>query len=93
MSSARSNTVWHRAAAALAAGWVVASAGCTPTTPARGQAAATVFPLYDLARRVAGDRLQVKLILEPGMDPHQYQPRPQDVVVSFRQACVTRQRR
>jgi ABC-type Zn uptake system ZnuABC Zn-binding protein ZnuA len=80
MSSARSNTVWHRAAAALAVGWVVAAAGCTPTTPARGQAAATVFPLYDLARRVAGDRLQVRLILEPGMDPHHYQPRPQDVV-------------
>ena len=80
MSSARSRSVFCRAAAALAVAWLVASSGCTPAAPARGQAAATVFPLYDLARRVAGDRLQVKLILEPGMDPHHYAPRPQDVV-------------
>ncbi len=80
MSSARSKTVFQRIAVALAAAWIAASTGCAPAAPSRGKAAATVFPLYDLARRVAGDRLQVKLILEPGMDPHRYQPRPQDVV-------------
>ena len=53
---------------------------CTHSAPSRGLAAATVFPLYDLARRVAGDRLEVRLILAPGLDPHDYQPRPQDVV-------------
>lgn len=42
--------------------------------------AATVFPVYDLARRVAGDRLAVQLILAPGRDPHDYEPRPRDVV-------------
>lgn len=52
---------------------------CTPRAPARGLAAATVFPVYDLARRVAGDRLTVRLMLPPGTDPHDYQPRPQDV--------------
>jgi ABC-type Zn uptake system ZnuABC Zn-binding protein ZnuA len=80
MSSARSRSIFRRAAAALAVAWAGVSSGCTPASPARGQAAATVFPLYDLARRVAGDRLQVKLILPPGMDPHHYEPRPQDVV-------------
>lgn len=43
------------------------------------QVAATVFPVYDLARRVAGDRLAVRLILQPGLDPHDYEPRPRDV--------------
>jgi zinc transport system substrate-binding protein len=41
--------------------------------------AATVFPLWDLARRVADDRLDVRLILAPGLDPHDYDPRPKDV--------------
>jgi zinc transport system substrate-binding protein len=39
-----------------------------------------VFPIYDLARRVAGDRLEIRLILAPGLDPHHYEPRPKDVV-------------
>jgi zinc transport system substrate-binding protein len=41
--------------------------------------AATVFPLYDLTQRVAGDRLDVRLVLAPGLDPHDYEPRPKDV--------------
>ena len=41
--------------------------------------AATVFPLYDLARRVAGDRFDVTLVLPAGADPHGYEPRPRDV--------------
>jgi zinc transport system substrate-binding protein len=70
-----------RAAAALAAlALGLAACACTRSAPARGQAAATVFPLYDLARRVAGDRLSVRLILAPGLEPHDYEPRPQDVV-------------
>jgi zinc transport system substrate-binding protein len=81
MSSALSRAVpLQRIGAACAAAALLAAGACTPTAPARGKAAATVFPLYDLARRVAGDRLQVKLILEPGVDPHRYAPRPQDVV-------------
>jgi ABC-type Zn uptake system ZnuABC Zn-binding protein ZnuA len=71
----------RRTAALLAlAATALGGAGCTRSAPARRQAAATVFPLYDLARRVAGDRLDVRLILAPGLDPHDYEPRPQDVV-------------
>jgi zinc transport system substrate-binding protein len=82
MLPARSNAGWlRRAVATIAVGVLaVAAASCTRSAPARGQAAATVFPIYDLARRVAGDRLQVRLILAPGLDPHDYEPRPQDVV-------------
>ncbi len=82
MLSARSRIAsYSRATLALATLALALSAvSCTRSAPARGLAAATVFPLYDLARRVAGDRLEVKLILAPGLDPHDYQPRPHDVV-------------
>lgn len=39
----------------------------------------TLFPLYDFARAVAGDRADVKMLLSPGMEPHGYEPSPADV--------------
>jgi ABC-type Zn uptake system ZnuABC Zn-binding protein ZnuA len=52
---------------------------CRRSPRPQPRVAATVFPIQDLARRVAGDRLEVRLILAPGLDPHQYEPRPRDV--------------
>ncbi len=54
-------------------------ASCVRGSQPHRQVAATVFPLYDLARRVAGDRLEVRLVLSPGLDAHSYEPRPRDV--------------
>ena len=69
--SARSRIDSYRGAAVtlVLGALAVAAASCTPSAPSRGQAAASVFPIYDLARRVAGDRLEVRLILAPGLDP------------------------
>jgi zinc transport system substrate-binding protein len=53
--------------------------GCLRRAAAPPRVAATVFPLYDLVRRVAGDRLEVSLVLPAGADPHGYEPRPRDV--------------
>ncbi len=61
----------------LAASGLVGACRRAPT-PQR-EVAATVFPVYDLARRVAGDRLAVRLVLPAGLDPHGYEPRPRDV--------------
>jgi ABC-type Zn uptake system ZnuABC Zn-binding protein ZnuA len=36
--------------------------------------------LADIARNVAGDRLEVDLLVPLGVDPHEYQPTPQDLV-------------
>jgi len=55
------------------------ASSCHRAPHAQRQVAATVFPLYDIAQRVAGDRLQVRLILQPGLDPHEYEPRPHDI--------------
>lgn len=39
----------------------------------------TLFPQYDFARAIAGGRVQVLLLLPPGMEPHHFEPRPEDV--------------
>ncbi|HVO10628.1 MAG TPA: metal ABC transporter substrate-binding protein [Vicinamibacteria bacterium] len=52
---------------------------CRPAAQRQARVAATVFPIYDIARRVAGDRVDVRLVLAPGLDPHGYEPRPKDV--------------
>jgi zinc transport system substrate-binding protein len=41
---------------------------------------ASIFPLYDFAREVAGTAADVKLLLPPGVDPHSWEPRPSDIV-------------
>jgi len=56
----------------------LAIAACTSTSAPGPRVAVTVFPLYDVVRRVAGDRLPVRLILPAGQDHHSFDPRPQD---------------
>lgn len=41
---------------------------------------ATIFPVYEFARAVAGDKAEVTLLLPPGMEPHSFEPRPEDIV-------------
>ena len=41
---------------------------------------ASVFPLFDFAREVAGPAADVRLLLPPGVDPHSWEPRPSDIV-------------
>ncbi len=62
-----------------ATGVHVSCAGCARRSLERPQVAATVFPLYDITRRIAKDRLDVHLVLPPGLDVHSYEPRPRDV--------------
>jgi zinc transport system substrate-binding protein len=41
--------------------------------------AVSIFPLYDVARQVAGDRLEVVLILPPGQSEHGFDPTPRQM--------------
>lgn len=43
------------------------------------EAAATIFPLYDIVRTIAGDAVDVHLILPAGASPHTYEPSPSDI--------------
>lgn len=40
---------------------------------------ATIFPLYDFARAIGGDLLDVKLLIKPGAEVHSYDPLPSDM--------------
>lgn len=41
---------------------------------------ATLFPQYDFARQIAGDKAEVTLLLPPGTESHTYEPTPADIV-------------
>lgn len=45
---------------------------------------ATLFPQYDFARNVAGDRADVTLLLDFGTDAHSYDPTPADLIAIAR---------
>ncbi len=40
----------------------------------------TLFPLYDFAKQVGGERSDVNLLLPPGVEPHSFEPKPGDVL-------------
>jgi len=41
----------------------------------------SLFPVYDFARQVAGDKANVVLLLPPGTEPHSFDPRPADIIM------------
>lgn len=63
----------------LPAGLALVPVGCTP---AGGETSgtrpllvyATIYPLYDFAGKIAGDRAEVRLLLPPGADTHTWEP-------------------
>ena len=40
----------------------------------------TIFPQYDFVRQIAGDNVQLTMLLKPGAESHTYEPTPQDIV-------------
>jgi zinc transport system substrate-binding protein len=51
-----------------------------PPPGREAQVVASIYPLYDFARQVAGDRARVTLFVPPGVEPHDWEPAPRDVV-------------
>lgn len=41
---------------------------------------ATLFPQYDFAKQIGGDKVDVELLLTPGTETHTYEPTPQDII-------------
>jgi zinc transport system substrate-binding protein len=46
--------------------------------PVRLKVMTTLFPLQEFARAVGGDKVQADLLLPPGAEPHNWEPRPSD---------------
>jgi len=40
----------------------------------------TIFPPYDFVRQIAGDRVNVSMLLPPGAESHSFEPSPRDII-------------
>jgi zinc transport system substrate-binding protein len=56
-------------------------AACQQTSAPDGKplVVASVFPVYEFARQVADDRAQVVALVPTGVEPHDWEPSPQDM--------------
>jgi zinc/manganese transport system substrate-binding protein len=77
---------------ALAAAALLAT-GCgdssdEPSAPDAARVVATTTILADLARAVGGEQADVHRLLQPSSDPHDYEPRPDDVVATAEAGVV-----
>ncbi len=54
-------------------------AGCKAKGSGKPKVVVSIFPIYDLTRRIAGDRLEVVLVLPPGKSEHGYDPTPKEI--------------
>lgn len=67
-------------AVAIAAG-IIAVSSAPAAVPEEGKArvVASFFPLYDFTQNVAGDRADVSVFIPSGIEPHDWEPTPQNV--------------
>ena len=56
------------------------SSSSSAQPPSGLKVVASLFPLQEFARVVGGDKVQVALLLPPGAEVHNWEPRPSDVV-------------
>jgi zinc transport system substrate-binding protein len=41
----------------------------------------TLFPLYDFTREIGGDKVQVTMLVPPGVEPHSFEPNPATILL------------
>ncbi|HEY7870541.1 MAG TPA: zinc ABC transporter substrate-binding protein [Methylomirabilota bacterium] len=59
---------------------LLAGAGCGPAPPAgKPVVVATIYPLWEFSRHVAGARADVGALVPPGVEPHDWEPSARDV--------------
>ncbi len=73
--------------AALAVALFALPAGCGSRTGSQSQSpagklkiVASVYPVYEFARQVGGDKLDLTLLVPPGAEPHDWEPTAREVV-------------
>ena len=58
--------------------------GCRPTRPVRAEGkisvTSVIFPSYDFVRAIAGDRVNLAMLLPPGAESHSFEPSPLDII-------------
>ncbi len=62
---------------------VILLCGCVYNTPnahsKKTTVVTTIFPLYDFARAIGGDKIEIKMLIKPGSEVHSYDPLPSDM--------------
>jgi len=68
------------------AGWMVwfvlgltGFCGSASAQETRTRVVTTLFPLYDFARNIGQDKIDLSMLLPPGVEPHAYEPKPSDM--------------
>ena len=41
---------------------------------------ATIFPQYDMVRAIAGDKVNLQILINAGVDSHAYEVSPEDII-------------
>lgn len=62
---------------------VLSFSGCSPDITkdnGRMTVVTTIFAPYDFIRQVAGDKVDVVMLLPPGVESHSYEPTPSDII-------------
>jgi ABC-type Zn uptake system ZnuABC Zn-binding protein ZnuA len=62
-----------------AGGGAGGSAAAKSDTSSRSRVAVSIFPLFDVTRRIAGDKLDVVLVLPAGKSEHSFDPSPREI--------------
>lgn len=52
----------------------------TDTNVEKLSVVSTIFPGYDFVRAVAGEHVDLKMLLPPGSESHSFEPTPQDII-------------
>ncbi len=62
---------------------IISASGCGKTETGENEKLSivtTLFPQYDFARQIAGERAEVTLLLKPGTEAHDYDPSASDMI-------------
>ena len=73
---------------AAAVGLLALLTGCGSSSNGKPVVVATTTQIGDFARAVGGDAIDVHQILRPNTDPHEYEPRPDDIRATADAAVV-----
>ena len=63
---------------------VLSIGGCRPAKPIKADGkinvTTVIFPSFDFVRIIAGDKVNLAMLLPPGAESHSYEPSPRDIV-------------
>lgn len=69
----------------IAASFILLLAGCgkqvdkEQSGSTKTKVIATIYPVYEFAKQVAGDKAEVTMLVPPGAEPHDWEPSPKDL--------------